>query len=160
NDMRSTGIGVSGDVSLNGYGDANNPTGIHDIAQATINAGGSLSASTINVTADSTLNLYALAGAVAVARVPQGTNAALAGSYSQTTLDGTTKAVVQGAPPSTDQLTITATRTGSMFALTAGAAVATGTEKYTVGVAGSVSINSIADTTEALLEGLSPSLAG
>ena len=42
--MRTTGIGISGDVSLNGYGDADNPTGIHDVAQAAINAGGSLSA--------------------------------------------------------------------------------------------------------------------
>ncbi len=145
------GVGVSGDVSLNGYGDPDSPAGIGDTAKAYISTPGTINASggSVTVGADNSMDLFSAAGAVAIAHNPSGTNVGLAGSYSQNTLVGDTEAYIQAVSITASALTVTADRTGDLFALTAGAAGAT--TQTGIAVAGSVSINSITNTTTAYL---------
>jgi hypothetical protein len=143
------GIGVSGDVALNGYGDASAPVGITDTVKAYINTPGIITAGSVTISAQNDMDLYAAAGAVAIAHNKSGTNAGLAGSYSQNTLLGDTEAYIDGVVIVASSLSVTSERTGDIFALTAGAAGAT-TQKG-LAAAGSVSINSITNTTKAYL---------
>ncbi len=145
------GLGVSGDVSLNGYGDPNAPAGVNDTVKAYISTPGTITVTggTVTVEAQNDMDLYAAAGAVALSRNTSGSNTGLAGSYSQNTLVGETEAYIQAVTISASSLSVTAERGGDLFALTAGAAGAT--TQSGIAVAGSVSINSITNTTTAYL---------
>jgi hypothetical protein len=151
-----SGIGVSGDASLNEV--------VHDTADAFVNesagsaANPNVSAANVTVTAENQTVVAALAGAVAVAG---GTSSetGVAGSFTQNTLIGETKAYVSGAViQDGGALTVIATRGGYIGSLTAGAAAATGTDSK--GVAGSVSVNIITDQVDAYLVNDNVQLAG
>jgi hypothetical protein len=150
------GIGVSADAALNEV--------VKDFAYAVIdeeaktNGGKNIRAKKITVTADNDTGLGAFAGAVAAAKSPAGNDIAIAGSFTQNTLIGETKAYINDAVIETETLTVEATRTGVIASLTAGVSVAPGV--LATSVAGSVSVNVITNTTTAYLGGLTAMLIG
>src|SRR5262249_27685659 len=85
-------------------------------------------------------------------------NSGLAGALSLNTMNGTTRAFIDGATLSAEGLTLHAERSGFSFALTAGVQAATGTSGLTFAV--SVAVNTMTDDTEAFLRGASVTLVG
>ncbi len=154
-----SGVGVSGDASLNEV--------VHDAADAFINeapgtaANPNVSAANVTVTAKNQTVVAALAGAAAVATGTPGgdSETGVAGSFTQNTLIGETKAYVSGAViDDLGDLAVTATRSGYIGSLTGGAAAAAGTDSK--GIAGSVSVNIITDQVDAYLLNDNVQLAG
>ncbi|MDP1688111.1 leukotoxin LktA family filamentous adhesin [Hydrogenophaga sp.] len=132
------GIAMSGDASVN------------DITATTVARLGDgvnvTQANDVTVQADNTLAINALSGAVTISTQPQGNS--IAGSYAQNTLAGTTTATLLDATVDmSGDLSVKAGVDGSIQTLTASLAGAKGK----VGVAGSVSINEIANLTQVLL---------
>ncbi len=92
--------------------------------------------------------VVSIAGAFAASlNVDKSENLGLAGSVSSNAVTDTTKAYLQNAALSADQLDVTATHAGYIGSLTAGAAGASGVSG--TAVAGSVSVNLILPDTEA-----------
>jgi hypothetical protein len=154
-----SGVGVSGDASLNEV--------VHDAADAFINespgttANPNVSAASVTVTANNMTVIAALAGAAAVATGTPGggSETGVAGSFTQNTLIGETKAYISGAViQDAGGLTVIATRGGYIGSLTAGAAAAAGDDSK--GIAGSVSVNVITDQVDAYLINDNVRLAG
>ncbi|WP_171019802.1 leukotoxin LktA family filamentous adhesin [Hydrogenophaga sp. 2FB] len=132
------GIAMSGDASVNEI-TANTTAELRDGVRVT-------QADDVTVQAQNTLAIEALSGAVTIST--QGNGNGIAGSFAMNTLTGTTAARLQDA--SVDMggnLAVQAEVDGSIRTLSASLAGAKGK----LGVAGSVSINEIANTTEALL---------
>ncbi|MGV3499769.1 MAG: leukotoxin LktA family filamentous adhesin [Hydrogenophaga sp.] len=131
------GIAMSGDASVNDIS-ANTTAELRDV-QVT-------QADDVSVRADNTLAINALSGAVTISTQANGNG--IAGSYAQNTLAGTTAARLQDTSITmTGDLGVQAEVDGSIRTLTASLAAAKGK----LGVAGSVSINQIHNTTQALL---------
>jgi hypothetical protein len=146
-EAEDSGVGVSGDASLNEV--------VHDTADAIVNekqaTGGAanITAANVTVTAENQTVAAALAGAVAVAAGATD-ETGLAGSFTQNTLIGETKAYISGAViQDAGALTVEAKRGGYIGSLTAGAAAAAGTDSG--GSAGSFSVNIITDQVDAYL---------
>ena len=136
------GIAMSGDASVNDI-TATTTAELRDGVLVT-------QANDVTVQADNTLAINALSGAVTIST--QGGGNGLSGSYAQNTLAGTTAARLQDATVTmSGDLGIEASVDGSIRTLTASLAAAKGK----AGVAGSVSINEIDNTTQALLAGSS-----
>ncbi|WP_186301646.1 leukotoxin LktA family filamentous adhesin [Denitromonas halophila] len=132
------GVAVSADVSIN---DVTADT------QAYVSDGATIAAATaLDLDATNTLALSALSGAVTISTQQSGN--ALAGSYAQNSLAGTTAAYADDATLTlSGPLTADAKTTGTIETLSASIA---GT-KGKVGVAGSVSINAIDNSTKTYL---------
>ncbi|TVT46933.1 MAG: leukotoxin LktA family filamentous adhesin [Denitromonas halophila] len=132
------GVAVSADVSIND---------VKADTQAYVSDGATISAATaLDLDATNTLALSALSGAVTISTQQSGN--ALAGSYAQNSLAGTTAAYADDATLTlTGPLTADAKTTGTIETLSASIA---GT-KGKVGVAGSVSINAIDNSTKTYL---------
>lgn len=129
------GIAVSGDVSINSI-EADTLATVTDGARIT-------QATALDMDATQKLALASLAGAVTISTSEDGNS--LAGSYAQNTLSGTTASRVNNASVNlSGGLTADAQVTGSIDTLSASIAGAKGK----VGVAGSVSINSISNQTQ------------
>ena len=153
------GIGVSANVSLNSVLDDVNAY-IYDAGHI---EGASLDVSGLN---SSVLNAFAIAASVTVPNPsnPAKTQASIAGSFSQNTLTGNTRANVAGENVAVSKKlvlevdssgNISADRKGSMIAITAGLGVTVdrGTG-VSLTAAGSVSVNEINNTTQALMSGV------
>ncbi|UCD79969.1 MAG: LEPR-XLL domain-containing protein, partial [Desulfobacterales bacterium] len=136
-----TGVGIAGDVSINTATDA---------ALAYINDRGTIKAAAVGLTSTNETDLIAAAGSAAITAVGEKLSLGIAGSFSKNELDGTTKAFVSGAAIEMGGLALSATRTGDLFALTAGGALAP--EKKGIAIAGSVSLNRIENETETYLD--------
>jgi hypothetical protein len=137
------GLGISGDVSLNR---------INDNTRAVINDAGIFQAERIAVSASNDTEVLAVAGAVFFSS--EAKSIGLAGSWSEITLTGATEAWINAATLlQVNGLSITANRTGDIFSITAGGSGAPA--KGSITVAGSVSINRIANTTRASLDAVS-----
>jgi hypothetical protein len=144
------GIAGSGDVGINQ---------ITDDVIAAINDLGTISnAGDITLTGDNGTVTFAGAGAVAIAR--SGTSGALgfAGSFSLTTLAGATLVYVASATINARSLELNSDRTGALLTLTAGASGAP--REQGIAIAGSASIDTIDDSTEAYLQGATVTLSG
>ena len=142
------GLGISGDVSLNR---------INDNTRAFINDAGTFRADRIALSASNDTEVLAVAGAVFVSS--EAKSIGLAGSWSEITLTGATEAWINAATLlQVNGLSITANRTGDIFSITAGGSGAPA--KGSVTVAGSVSINRIANTTAAYLDAISGTVSG
>ncbi|MBD2469090.1 hypothetical protein [Nostoc sp. FACHB-145] len=153
-----SGIGISGDVSINN---------VKDKVSAYINDAGTIKGETLDITAVNDSDLRSVSGAVSFSakKDPNSTSAGIAGSFSMNTLTGTTSAYISGSAANGDKLTLeasqlslSATRSGDLFALSAGGAAAPGQNGYAV--SGSVSLNKIANTTEASMSGTNATIAG
>ena len=134
------GIAVSGDASVND---------IKADTLAYISDGASISqAHDATLNADNTLAINALAGAVTISTQKEGNG--LAGSYAQNTLTGTTAAYLADTSLTlSGALDMDANVSGEINTLSASVQ---GT-KGKIGVAGSVSVNEITNTTQAYLSG-------
>ncbi|MCQ9380143.1 hypothetical protein [Methyloversatilis sp. XJ19-49] len=130
------GIAVSGDASVND---------IEADTLAYISSGVEIQqADNVSVTADNTLDINALSGAVTISTQQDGNS--IAGSYAQNTLAGTTSAYIADAIVTQNgTLTLDADVDGNIKTLSASLAGAKGK----AGVAGSVSVNEISNTTHA-----------
>ncbi|MDP3288167.1 MAG: leukotoxin LktA family filamentous adhesin, partial [Methyloversatilis sp.] len=130
------GIAVSGDASVND---------IEADTLAYISSGVQIQqADNVSVTADNTLDINALSGAVTISTQQDGNS--IAGSYAQNTLAGTTSAYIADAIVTQNgTLTLDADVDGNIKTLSATLAGAKGK----AGVAGSVSVNEISNTTHA-----------
>ncbi|HUU83030.1 MAG TPA: hypothetical protein VM243_05950, partial [Phycisphaerae bacterium] len=136
-----TGIGIAGAVSINT---------ITDNAQAYINDTGNFTAGALTLSSLNETGLRAVAGAAAVTTT-QGLSGGIAGSFGKNTLEGKTKSYIIGATiHETHQLSLSAERTGDIFALTAGVGVTP--RKKGIAIAGSVSLNKIDNETETFLD--------
>ncbi len=132
------GVAVSADVSINDIS-ANTSAHISDGAKIT-------QATHVDLDATNKLALSALSGAVTIST--QGSGNGLAGSYAQNSLKGTTDAYVDDATLAlSGNLSADADVTGFIETLSASVA---GT-KGKLGIAGSVSINEIDNTTRSYL---------
>ena len=137
------GLGISGDVSLNR---------INDNTRAYINDAGTFQADQIALSASNDTEILAVAGAVFVSS--EAKSIGLAGSWSEISLTGATEAWINAATLlQVNGLSISANRTGDIFSITAGGSGAPA--KGSITVAGSVSINRIANTTTASLDAVS-----
>ncbi|MFH1816163.1 MAG: leukotoxin LktA family filamentous adhesin [Pseudomonadota bacterium] len=132
------GIAVSGDASVND---------IEADTLAYISSGVEIQqADNVSVTADNTLDINALSGAVTISTQQDGNS--IAGSYAQNTLAGTTSAYIADAIVTQNgTLTLDADVDGNIKTLSASLAGAKGK----AGVAGSVSVNEISNTTHAYI---------
>ncbi|MDP3871258.1 MAG: leukotoxin LktA family filamentous adhesin [Methyloversatilis sp.] len=132
------GIAVSGDASVND---------IEADTLAYISSGVQVQqADNVSVTADNTLDINALSGAVTISTQQDGNS--IAGSYAQNTLAGTTSAYIADASVTQNgTLTLDADVDGNIKTLSASLAGAKGK----AGVAGSVSVNEISNTTHAYI---------
>jgi filamentous hemagglutinin family protein len=130
------GIAVSGDASVND---------IEADTLAYISSGVQVQqADNVSVTADNTLDINALSGAVTISTQQDGNS--IAGSYAQNTLAGTTSAYIADAIVTQNgTLTLDADVDGNIKTLSASLAGAKGK----AGVAGSVSVNEISNITHA-----------
>ncbi|MEJ2723027.1 MAG: LEPR-XLL domain-containing protein [Deltaproteobacteria bacterium] len=138
-----TGIGIAGDVSINT---------ITDSAMAYINDRGKLTANSITLSSLNETDLIAAAGAAAMSTGGSDkTSLGIAGSFSKNVLSGKTKSYIVGATiTETHALTLTAERTGDIFALTAGGSLVP--DEKGIAIAGSVSLNKIENETETFLD--------
>ena len=144
------GLGISGAVSFNS---------VTDTVQAYINDSSTMHAGAIAISADNETRMVAAAGAAAFVKAPPDkTSVGLAGSYAHTQLTGTTKAFVVGARLEGTSLTVTANREGDIISVAAGGAGAP--TKKGIAIAGSVTVNNITDTTEAIISGATIVLTG
>ncbi|MGE5242652.1 MAG: beta strand repeat-containing protein, partial [Betaproteobacteria bacterium] len=151
-----TGLGVAGSASSNW---------VTDHTRALINDTGTIAAHDIALTSKDDTDIFAISGAASIVNT-QGsqTSSSLAGAFSINQLDIETHAIVVGAQlttPSADatsRLTIDAEHGGYLFSFSAGGAGAP-TENGKAG-AGSVSVNRIIDSTQALLDGAQVTSAG
>jgi filamentous hemagglutinin family protein len=141
------GIAMSGDASVND---------ITATTVATLGDGVNVTqADDVTVQADNTLAINALSGAVTISIQPQGNS--IAGSYAQNTLAGaTTASLLNATVDMSGDLSVKAGVDGSIQTLTASLAGAKGK----AGVAGSVSINEIANLTQVLLSNANINGAG
>ena len=150
-----TGTGIAGAVGFNT---------ISDTTEAYINSNGEVRAGSVSVSVENPSEVLAASGSAAINL--GGTNArtsnSIAGAFSWNQLDMTTRALVRGAQvhvagdddPDEPAFALGAGRTGSLLALSAGGAGTTGKAQRGTAVAGSVSINQLINTTEAVLDGV------
>ncbi|MDH4188440.1 MAG: hypothetical protein OEV08_15750, partial [Nitrospira sp.] len=139
-----TGVGIAGDVSIN------NAT---DTVLAYINDTGTIKADAVSLTSTNKTDLIAASGSAAITTVGDKLSLGIAGSFSKNELRGTTKASIRGATiVETGGLALSATRTGDLFALTAGGALSP--KEKGIAIAGSVSLNRIENETETYLDGV------
>ena len=113
---------------------------------------------TTDIEAASETIIVSIAGAFAVATNPDSSNLGIAGSVSSDDVIDTTKAYLQDATLTTYQLDVTATHSGYIGSLTAGASGASGVQG--TAVAGSVSVDVILPDTEAYIENAEVALSG
>ncbi|MFO7617339.1 MAG: hypothetical protein R6V75_08800, partial [Bacteroidales bacterium] len=136
-----TGVGIAGDVSINTATDK---------VLAYINDTGTIKAAAVSLTSTNETDMIAASGSAAITTVGDKLSLGIAGSFSKNELRGTTKAFISGATVETGGLALGATRTGDLFALTAGGALAP--KEKGIAIAGSVSLNRIQNETSTYLE--------
>jgi Ca2+-binding RTX toxin-like protein/acetolactate synthase small subunit len=152
-----SGVGISGDVSLNWATDK---------VSAFINDAGSIKGAKVGLDAQNDTVMRVASGSVAIASADPGkTSVGIAGSFSMNTLTGTTSAYINGTATAgqklaliADQLSLNAVRSGDLFALSASGSGAAGKDGYAV--AGSVSLNKITNTTGAYITGANSTVGG
>ncbi len=164
-------VGLAGALSINL---------VTDDVQASIADAGELEAGSVAVTSDNASDLVVATGGLAFAeagdsggtRSEGGTAAGLAGAVSYNQLTGTTRSFIQSTDldltaSSGDVLLIEAQRSGDIISVAASGAGAhatgaelEGSSGKAITVAGSVSVNNVEDTTEALLIDSGAVLAG
>ncbi|MEJ2167167.1 MAG: hypothetical protein P8X90_16690, partial [Desulfobacterales bacterium] len=110
-----TGIGIAGDVSINT---------LADTAVAFINDKGKITAETISLTSLNQTDLIAAAGSAAITTTGEKLSLGIAGSFSKNELHGATKSYIVGSTIEANGLSLSAARTGDLFSLTAGGALA------------------------------------
>ncbi|MEM6446315.1 MAG: hypothetical protein AAF704_07085, partial [Cyanobacteria bacterium P01_D01_bin.123] len=131
------GFGVSADVSVNEIDDTAIAF-IHDAA---------IVAADVDLNAKNDSVIQSFGGSVAIV-TQSGTSVGIAGSYSQNTLTGSTQAIVDNSNLDlSGDLTAEATTDGDIVAIAASGSVTTSTKSGSV--AGQVTVNDIANTTEA-----------
>ncbi|BAS54198.1 GLUG domain-containing protein [Leptolyngbya boryana NIES-2135] len=153
-----SGIGISGDVSINTATDR---------VSAFINDAGVINGGKVALEATNDTVMRVASGSAAFAKSADAnaTSVGIAGSVSINTLTGTTNAFITGTASggqklalTADQLSLKAIRSGDLFALSASGSGAPG--KNGIAIAGSVSVNRITNTTEAYLNGVQATIAG
>jgi hypothetical protein len=147
------GIGASGAGSLNLL--------TSDNVEAYINDRGTFHVGHVSVTANNASQIVSATGAAAVT-LTERPSSGLAGAVSVNTINGATRAFIDGATLTADGLTLSAERSGFTFALTAGVAVseAPTPEENAFDLAVAVAVNTITDDTEAFLRDANATLAG
>ena len=147
-----SGFAFAGDVAVNL---------IEDNVKAYINTAGKINTKQLSVTAVNDTDVISASGAAAfVTSSAQGTSAGIAGSFSYNKLTGVTEAFITGKNSVLNQtlsltttgLTLDAQRSGLLIAVTAGGSSAASKDGYAI--AGSVSINSISNTTTSYITGI------
>ena len=138
-----SGFALSGSVVVNVIAD--------DARAYVFNAGTMTVDGDMTVRADNGTGLGSFAGAVAFAKGSGGgSGTAMAGAFGVNVLSGATEAFIDGVSSlDTDDLAVTAHRSGANVAIVAGIGIGTG--KKGVGIAGSVGVNIATYTTEAAL---------
>ncbi|MGD8843793.1 MAG: hypothetical protein PVJ83_10000, partial [Gammaproteobacteria bacterium] len=151
----STSVGFAAAVSINI---------VSDDTQAVINDAGKVIAGhngtgDVSVTAENALAHQAITGGAAFASGSGGQSAnALAGALSFNNLTIGTRAFILDTEVDADNLTVSASRTGQLLTISAGAAGSTGNQG--IAVAGSVSVNRLVNATKAYLDGSSVDVGG
>ncbi len=158
------GLHISADVAISEIDDLTRAylNGASTVHAGAARAPGATDAPSLAVTASNDSAIWSLAGAVTVDTSKPGaggTEARLAGSFALNSLGGTTEAFIADgdADPQTGSVTATgnaalaATRDGGIRALTASGSGST--QKSGLNIAGSVSLNDIANTTKAYIDG-------
>ncbi len=148
--------------SVSGAGDLSVNVLIDKVIAAIRNAG-LVTASKINVTAVNDTELRSVSGTAAITLAGENTSAGIAGSVSFNWVDGFTKAIVDDVKiaPSTlndvkpNELTIEASRTGDIVSISAGGAGAP--RQKGLAIAGSVSVNILRGSTDAVLSNIKSS---
>jgi N-acetylneuraminic acid mutarotase len=137
---QNSGIGISGKAAVNLI---TNDTEAYVSNNVNVTAGGALS-----VTADDTALIVAATGSFALSLTDTG--GGFAGAYAQNTLNQTTRAFTQNCTLSAGgALTVSATTTDRLYAISAGAAGAK--SDSTKNVVGSANLNQVTANTEATL---------
>ncbi|MBU6295460.1 MAG: hypothetical protein KJS91_12330, partial [Planctomycetes bacterium] len=156
-----SGIGISGAVVLNGYGDFSSPAGVSDNARAFVRTQGAISATgSVTLEAINNMTVAGLSGSAAVNTDPTKSNTGIAGALSINTLGGKTEAYLGQVQLTAPSLGMISSGTGIIVSLAAGVATAPGTDKGTA-VSGSVSANnSTMNTLADIGEGAALSLSG
>ncbi|MCU0548576.1 MAG: DUF4347 domain-containing protein [Leptolyngbya sp. Prado105] len=153
-----SGIGISGDVSINTATDR---------VSAFINDAGTIKGEKValEATNDTVMRVSSGSAAFAKSADPNATSVGIAGSVSVNTLTGTTNAFISGTATGgqklaliASELSLKATRSGDLFALSASGSGAPG--KNGIAIAGSVSVNRITNTTQAYLDGVQAAITG
>ncbi|HEY3919271.1 MAG TPA: PKD domain-containing protein, partial [Stellaceae bacterium] len=147
----TSGVGVAGSAVVNV---------ISDTTYAYVDAAGTLTADTLSVVATNDQTIVDASGGVAITANSKSTNGAkdIAGAFGLNELTADTRAFMDGisldstalAQTGVDQVLIQATRSGNV--ISASAALAADTTATGKDFAGSVSINRVIDTTEALID--------
>ena len=145
------GLGISADVSLNI---------LNDNVNAYIHDAGSITAANVGIDALNDVDLNAFSGAAAFVAT-SGTSIGLAGSYSQNTSTGATRAYIRGkAANGTKKLalkagdvSVKADRKGDLITGSVTASVAAG-QSLAATLAGNVAFNDIDNTTAAFIVGV------
>ncbi|MFM7109836.1 MAG: beta strand repeat-containing protein, partial [Planctomycetota bacterium] len=156
-----SGIGISGAVVLNGYGDFSSPAGVSDNARAFVRTQGAISAtSSVTLEAVNNMTVAGLSGSAAVNTDPTKRNTGIAGALSINTLGGTTEAYLGQVQLTAPSLGMISSGKGIIVSLAAGVATAPGADSGTA-VSGSVSANnSTMNTLADIGEGAVLSLSG
>jgi hypothetical protein len=135
------GFGISGEIAFNEIDNGSGGPGV--ITKAFINNGANVTATNGNIKQTATDTSFAVAAGVAGT---VGQTAALAGAYSQNTIDKQIEASASNATLSAKGLNLQAIGNGSLFAVTAGGGVNT---ESGVAIAGSINNNDITNTVTA-----------
>ena len=137
------GFGISGEIAFNEIDNGSGGPGV--TTKAFINNGANVTATNGNINQTATDTSFAVAGGIAAS---VGQTAALAGAYSQNTIDKQIEASTSNATLSGMGLNLQAVSNGSLFAVTAGGGVNT---ESGVAIAGSINNNDITNTVTAEL---------
>ncbi len=157
------GVGISANVSINS---------VDDDVRAYIHDSGTIVAPNIAVASANDTELYVLAAAASVLLPSQttgvgsgssSTSASIAGSFSKNELTGTTSSFIKGLNQAAakkllitpvELVSVTAERSGTIKAITAGLGVSVNRPGNSIVVAGSVSLNEIDHSTLAKISGV------
>lgn len=158
------GLHISADVAVSEIDDLTRAylNGASSVQAGAARTPGASDAPSLVVSASNDSSVWSLAGAVTVDTTKSGgsgTEARLAGSFALNSLGGTTEAFIAdgdadpdtGAVTATGNVALSATRGGGIRALTASGSGST--QKSGLNIAGSVSLNDIANTTKAYTDG-------
>ena len=143
-----TGVGISGDISVNV---------VDDETYAYINDAGSVvTEDKLDLSSTNDTAIWSLAGSVAISLKGEKTSLGIAGSISANFIDNDTKAFVSGTTLDAASLSLLAVEKGGIRSLTAAGSGAP--LKEGIAVAGSIAVNAIIDTVEAYLSGATVTL--
>lgn len=143
------GVGISGNVSL---------TNISGGASAYVNGINYIGGEDLSLTAKDGTDITTVAGAL-IWVAQQETSAGIAGAVSINEISNTTEAFIRGADVTLTggNLALSSSNTGDIFAIAAGGGLTKSSEDsgISVGIAGSVTTNTIGNSTGAYIEGSS-----